>query len=610
MTEPRSLELLAPAADAATAREAILHGADAVYIGAPAFGARKAAANSIEDIRTVAEFAHIYRAKVYATVNTILYDHELRLAEKMAWQLYRAGVDALIVQDMALLRLELPPIALHASTQCDTRTPAKAKFLEEIGMSQIVLARELTLEEIREICREVRVPIECFVHGALCVSYSGRCHASVATTGRSANRGECAQICRLPFTLRDASGRILASDKHLLSLKDFNTIDRLPQLVEAGVSSFKIEGRLKETGYVKNVTAAYSRALDAIVDASGGTLRRSSFGRPEIGFRPQLDKSFNRGFTHYFLDERRPKDIWQPATPKSMGEEIRDISALHRGDGISFINEKGEYEGALVNGVEHGRLLTNKPIRLPKGVQLRRTSDIEWQRRMQRPSAERRLAVDITLGERYLKGVDERGVMAIVAHDATPQPAKNRQDLRGQLSKLGDTEFRLRNFRLTEGLETLSADWEGIFLPASRLADARRRLVSAMRCAAKATYRFDRRRAENPLARYPDRRLTYLDNVANRLAREFYESHGAETAEMALETKSREKIKADKRGADTGLSVMTTRHCILREMGLCLRESGKRSRKDEPQMPLTLSSGKMRFRLGFDCVRCEMHLLR
>ena len=495
MTEPRSLELLAPAADAATAREAILHGADAVYIGAPAFGARKAAANSIEDIRTVAEFAHIYRAKVYATVNTILYDHELRLAEKMAWQLYRAGVDALIVQDMALLRLELPPIALHASTQCDTRTPAKAKFLEEIGMSQIVRAR--------------RSPVS------------------------SSNRGECAQICRLPFTLRDASGRILASDKHLLSLKDFNTIDRLPQLVEAGVSSFKIEGRLKETGYVKNVTAAYSRALDAIVDASGGTLRRSSFGRPEIGFRPQLDKSFNRGFTHYFLDERRPKDIWQPATPKSMGEEIRDISALHRGDGISFINEKGEYEGALVNGVEHGRLLTNKPIRLPKGVQLRRTSDIEWQRRMQRPSAERRLAVDITLGERYLKGVDERGVMAIVALDATPQPAKNRQDLRGQLSKLGVTEFRLRNFRLTEGLETLSADWEGIFLPASRLADARRRLVSAMRCAAKATYRFDRRRAENPLARYPDRRLTYLDNVANRLAREFYEGLGPVCAKAA-----------------------------------------------------------------------------
>ena len=331
MRDSHKIELLAPAANAEVAREAILHGADAVYMGPPSHGARKSAANSIEDISRTADFAHKFGAKVYATVNTIVYDHELKDVERLAWNLYRAGTDALIVQDMALLRLDLPPIALHASTQCDTRTIEKARFLEDVGFSQIVLARELTLKEIADICESLTVPVETFIHGALCVSYSGRCHASQATCGRSANRGECAQICRLPFTLTDANGKILAKDRHLLSLKDFNASDRLEELLNAGVRSLKIEGRLKDASYVKNVVAYYRQRLDNIIEASDGRYERSSSGESTVSFTPQLDKSFNRGFTRYFLDNRRQAGISSPLTPKSMGEEIKDISSLNNG---------------------------------------------------------------------------------------------------------------------------------------------------------------------------------------------------------------------------------------------------------------------------------------
>ena len=337
----RELELLAPAANAEIAIEAILHGADAVYIGPPSHGARKAASNSLEDIKKVVDFAHQYRARVYATVNTIIYENELTGVEELIRKLYIIGVDAIIVQDMGILRMDLPPIALHASTQCDTRTVEKARFLEDVGFSQIVLARELTLEEIRKIHESVDVPLECFVHGALCVSYSGRCHASQAVKGRSANRGACAQICRLPFTLSDAKGEVLIKDKHLLSLKDFNLSENIEDLIEAGVSSFKIEGRLKEVGYVKNVVAYYRKKIDAVIDKYPDMYRRSSFGYSKVDFTPQLDKSFNRGFTTYFLHNRRPDAISSPNTPKSMGEIINDVNQLNNGDGISFFNTKG-----------------------------------------------------------------------------------------------------------------------------------------------------------------------------------------------------------------------------------------------------------------------------
>ena len=304
----KTLELLAPAGNPDIAREAILHGADAVYIGASSHGARHNASNSIDDIKRVVEFAHIFRAKVYVTVNTIVYEKEIRQVERLISDLYNIGVDAIIVQDMGILRMEIPPIQLHASTQCDIRTPEKARFLQDAGFSQLVLPRELTLEEIREISEAVEVPLESFIHGALCVSYSGRCHASFATCGRSANRGECAQLCRLPYTLSDAEGRILARDKHLLSLRDLNTIDILPKIIAAGVTSFKIEGRLKEAAYVKNTVSAYRQALDSFISENPDKYRRSSAGKSEISFIPSLSKSFNRGFSHYFIDKRRPKE--------------------------------------------------------------------------------------------------------------------------------------------------------------------------------------------------------------------------------------------------------------------------------------------------------------
>ena len=308
MDKPARIELLAPARDAVIAMAAIDHGADAVYMGASHHGARADATNSIEDVRRACDYAHRFGARIYATVNTLVYDDELAAVEQLTHELYNASVDALIVQDLGLLRLDLPPIALHASTQCDLRTPEKARFLEALGFSQLVMARELTLDEIAAIRQATTVPLEAFVHGALCVSYSGRCALSYALKGRSANRGECAQLCRLPYDLVDGQGRILVEGKHLLSLRDLAQNDRLEQMMAAGVSSFKIEGRLKDMAYVKNVVAYYRRAIDKVIERHPDDYRRASTGTVELTFTPALEKSFNRGFTHYFLDERHPQD--------------------------------------------------------------------------------------------------------------------------------------------------------------------------------------------------------------------------------------------------------------------------------------------------------------
>lgn len=591
MPTPRKIELLAPAANAEVAREAILHGADAVYIGPPSHGARKNASNSIEDIARTADFAHRFGAKVYATVNTIIFDDELMGVERLAWDLYRAGTDALIAQDMALLRLDLPPIALHASTQCDTRTVEKAKFLEEVGFSQIVLARELTLREISRICGSLKIPVETFVHGALCVSYSGRCHASQATCGRSANRGECAQICRLPFTLTDAKGKILAKDRHLLSLKDFNASDRLKDLLHAGVSSFKIEGRLKDASYVKNVVAYYRSALDRLIEESDGLYERSSFGDSVVSFRPMLEKSFNRGFTHYFLDDRFQKGISSPMTPKSMGEVITDINQLNNGDGISFFNSRKEYEGVMVNGIKNNRITGNRPFVLPKGATIHRTLDAQWQRQMSRQTGERKLRLDVSIDNKRITGTDEMGNQASVILDADIQAAKTERNLRQQFDRFGNTIYRLHNFTSTFD--------EKVFIPASQLSDARRRLIDALATVARSTYKYEKRGIENKDAIYPYSELDYQDNVANKLAEGFYRDHGVNSIEPAMESEH---------GPSSELrSVMTTRHCILRENGRCLRETP--AEKRDFSLPLTLSSGRNSFILDFDCRRCEMHLL-
>lgn len=598
----RSLELLAPAADKEVAREAILHGADAVYMGGPSHGARRKASNSIEDIRDTVEFAHQFRARVYVTVNTLVYEKEIPAVEKLVWDLYRAGVDALIVQDMALLRMKLPPIALHASTQCDTRTPQKARFLEDVGFSQIVLARELSLDEIREVCGAVTVPVECFVHGALCVSYSGRCGASQMALGRSANRGECAQMCRLPYTLSNGEGRILERDKYLLSLRDFNASAHLEEMIEAGVSSFKIEGRLKDAAYVKNVTAAYRRAIDKVIAAHPDKYRRSSFGESEINFVPALSKSFNRGFTDYFLQGRRPVTMASLLTPKSMGEEISNVGELNNGDGISFFNSRGEYEGVGVNRVSNGRIISSRRFTLPKGATIHRTFDRRWQTLMAGDTAARTIFVDISIDENGVTARDERGVEVRLPLEVEKMEARKRMNPETVFAKLGNTVYRLRRFE--------NSLYPATFIPASRLTSLRRRLIDVLDEANIATYPFDRRRPENLEAKYPDATLDARDNVANSLAERFYSEHGVKRMERALEVERQAKPVESGKDKENGMTeVMTTRYCLRRELGVCLRDrSVSPERRKLFCPPLTIATGPHKFRLDFDCARCEMRV--
>lgn len=585
----RELELLAPAGNSDIAIEAILHGADAVYMGASSHGARHKAANSIDEVRRVVDFAHIFRAKVYVTVNTIVYEKEISRVERLISDLYNARVDAIIVQDMGILRMDIPPIQLHASTQCDIRTPEKARFLQDVGFSQLVLPRELTLEEIKKMAEAVSIPLESFIHGALCVSYSGRCHASYATCGRSANRGECAQLCRLPYTLTDAEGRVICRDKHLLSLRDLNTIDILPKMIEAGVSSFKIEGRLKETAYVKNTVATYRRALDRIIADNPIRFQRSSNGISEISFTPELAKSFNRGFTHYFIERRRNQGIISPDTPKSMGEEIKDISKLNNGDGISFFDVKGNYTGAMVNGIKGNRIVTSKPMDIPKGATIHRTFDRVWDKQLQRPTAQRKIGVSFKLDDSGLTASDERGVTIRIPNECTRDIAKRPQDFSPIFAKLGNTHFRLDSF-------TSEADPEAFF-PAGELTELRRRAIAALDDTNTTTYPFQYRRREDKEVKFFTDSLDYRDNVANSLAERFYRDHGVKDIEYAIET--------EKKTPGNGLRVMTTRHCILRELGMCKKKKGP-GRYSEPLM---LQSGKDSFTLEFNCRDCEMHLL-
>lgn len=586
---PRKIELLAPARNADIGIAAVSHGADAVYIGPESFGARQSAANSIDDIRRLVDFAHQYRARVYATVNTILYPNELKQAERLCTDLYRAGVDALIVQDMALLRLDLPPIELHASTQCDIRTPEKARFLQDVGFSQLVLARELTLSQIKEIAEAVDVPVETFIHGALCVSYSGRCHASQLCMGRSANRGACAQMCRLPYTLTDADGHVLCRDRHLLSLHDLNLSDRLPQLLRAGASSFKIEGRLKDADYVRNIVSHYRYLLDGIIDQEPETYVRSSFGTSAPGFVPDPSKSFNRGFTHYFIDERRPAGLTSPLTPKSLGEPVQ-VSDLHSGDGIAYFDPKEGYTGMRVNSIEGRRILTLGNRKIPHGVELRRTYDRLFTDAVSHSNPVRRIALDITLENGIATATDERGLRLTLPLPEPVEGVKNARKLREIFGKLGNTIYELRTFT-----DLLPADCA--YTPSS-LTAFRRQLIAKLNRLNRITYPFGLRHKENTLVRFPYPVLTFADNVANPLAEDFYRSHGVTEIEPALELSTP--------GSQPSAKVaMTCRHCILREQGQCLRTpEGKHIRQ-----PLTISSGSNRFELRFNCRECEMQLI-
>jgi putative protease len=605
----RYLELLAPARNADTAISAILAGADAVYMGASSHGARKDAANSIDDIRRVTDFAHQFNAKVYATVNTIIYDRELRDVERLITDLYHSGTDALIVQDMGILRMDIPPIELHASTQCDIRSVEKARFLAEVGFTRLVLPRELSLREIEEIHSAVPdTELEAFIHGALCVSYSGDCRASFMTGGRSANRGECAQICRLPYTLTDSRGRKFMEDKHLLSLRDLNRSDSLGAMADAGVCSFKIEGRLKEEGYVKNTVAWYSRILDRVVGESGGNYRRLSAGRSNAGFNPSPEKSFNRGFTTYFLSGHAPvKGIASFDTPKATGTPvgkvkrcegkviIAELSAqLANGDGLGYFDGEGRFQGFRLNRAEGQRLYPASPRTIAPGTVLYRNRDKEWDDAIASARTTRTISVDMVLrtvgSDRLaLELTDECGTSVTATATVgqlqqalTPQEAPRRQ----LLGKLGGTIYRVGKIIDLAG---------GVFIPASALAGLRREAVALLDKARVMTHRFGLRRPENPDAVCQSASLSYRDNVANHLAEEFYRSHGVTEIVPAVEVES----------PDDETLVMTTRYCLRREAGKCLLTPQGRQ---WPDTPLYLRSGNISLRVEFDCRRCGMRI--
>ncbi|MDD3518757.1 MAG: U32 family peptidase [Chromatiales bacterium] len=604
---PRPLELLAPAKNADFGIEAIRHGADAVYIGGPSFGARAAAGNDMADIERLAAFAHRYSARVFVALNTILNDDELEPARRLAWQVWEAGADALIVQDMGLLETDLPPIQLHASTQTDNRSLEKVRFLEQVGFSQVVLARELTLQQVSEISTGTSATLEFFVHGALCVAYSGQCYVSHAQTGRSANRGECSQMCRLPFSLADADGRMVAENRHLLSMKDNDQSANLRALAEAGVGSFKIEGRLKDLAYVKNVTAHYRQLLDAIIEADP-RYARASAGRCTYGFEPRPEKTFNRSATDYFVNGRQA-DIAAMDTPKFAGEPIGRVSkvgrdwfevetdaTLNNGDGLAWFDARGELTGLRVNRVDGRRVHPAECDGLPAvGTALHRNRDQAFMRLLERDSAERRIGLHLRLSESedgfVLTLTDEEGVMASAAITQEKASAQNPQraetTLRENLSKLGNTEFRADAVELD-----LSAAW---FVPVSVINALRRDAVERLQTARTAAYRRPPRALPaEPPAVYPQDELSYLGNVSNHLARAFYERHGVRLIADAYEC-NRERGE---------VSLMITRHCLRYSFNLCPKQV-KGIRPD----PMLLVNGSERLKLHFDCKRCEMHVI-
>ena len=632
------LELLAPARDADIGIAAIDHGADAVYIGGPSFGARSSADNSVSDIARLARHAHRFNSRIFVTLNTILRDDELEGARKLAWQLYDAGVDALIIQDMGLLELALPPIQLHASTQTDIRTPEKARFLQDVGLSQIVLARELTMQQIAAIRAQTdaaRCALEFFVHGALCVAYSGQCYISHAHTGRSANRGECSQACRLPYQVVDDKGRFVAHDKHVLSMKDNNQSENLAALVDAGIRSFKIEGRYKDMGYVKNITAHYRKLLDALIEEHLGSsqprhfpLARASSGSTTFAFTPDPNQNFNREFTDYFVQGRQ-QDIGAFDSPKNPGQPIGFVTqlgpnwvelelsdttmALHNGDGLCYYDLQKELVGLAINRAEavdaaRGRwrvfpkdaLAGLKDLR--KGTEVNRNRDVDWVRVLDKTSSDRRIGVwavlSTTPGGITLAYTDEDGCVG-ESHTALPHaPAKDvataDANNHTQVKKLGATIFEALVVDLTRA--------SGLFVPASVLSSLRREAIEALEASRAQTWqRLPRTTPVEPPVPYPQDSLSYLANVHNQAAHAFYAGHGVKVIDAAYE--ANEELGE--------VSLMITKHCVRFSLSLCPKQAkGVVGVQGQVKAePLQLINGKEKLTLRFDCKPCEMHVV-
>jgi 23S rRNA 5-hydroxycytidine C2501 synthase len=600
-----ALELLSPAGNAAIGMAAIDHGADAVYIGGPDFSARANIGNSIEDIAKLIGYAHLFAAKVYVALNTILTDEEIPKALELIRQIHKIGADGLIVQDVGLLECDLPPIPLIASTQMHNTTPEKVKFLETIGFSRVILARELTLSEIKAIRDVTQIELEFFVHGALCVSYSGQCYMSQAAAGRSGNRGVCAQPCRHAYTLMDGHGKTVLENKHLLSLKDLNLSGAIPDLVNAGITSFKIEGRYKDAGYVKNVTAAYRQEIDGFL-LGNPQYRRASSGKTTLGFEPDLDKTFNRGYTRYFIYGRNEK-IGAIDTPKSLGKLIGTVTAVDRGffrmkgdrvsngDGLCFFTRSGMLSGFRVNRVRDGWIFPNSMGELARGDRLYRNRDHEFCRMLDKASAFRKIGIALLFEQNQsritLAAMDEDGNQATAFMDIDYQAPRNPEmalkQITAQLSSTGNTIYEVNKISMHPA--------QSGFLPLGTLNRLRREALDAMTKVRQRRYRPNSRPFYPNSAPYPEKTVDFRANVLNRHAEKFYARHGATVIEPALE----------RRGDPLCKIIMTTRYCICHQLDACSRYGKKTV---SLKKPLQLTDGHWRYRLSFDCERCVMNV--
>lgn len=598
------IELLIPAKDLHSGQVAIQHGADALYIGAPRFGARQAAGNSLQDLDQLIQYAHLYGSKVHVTVNTLLFDNELEDARKLIWQLYEMGTDALIIQDLGILKMDLPPIALHASTQCHNHSLERVRMLKQAGFKRAILAREMDMGTIQNIHNQCDIELETFVHGALCVCYSGQCYISKMMTGRSGNRGECAQICRTLFDLQDAKGKTLLKDKHLLSLRDMNRSAYLADLMDAGVVSFKVEGRLKDENYVKNITAYYRRILDNILSGKP-ELRKTGSGTTTFFFDPDPKKTFNRGFTPYFVEGKREK-MASFNTPKAMGQYIgtlrQDVrgnllydgsETLANGDGLCFINSEGNLEGFFVNGFDGRRIIPHKSVSVIKQVDLYRNVDKDFEKKIEGKSAERKMPVDMVFEEVQngfrLRVCDEDGVesesILEIEKTLANKPEMAGSQLRASLSKLGNTPFVLRNLTLPE---------QAFFIPTSKVNQLKNNVIEHLIEQRETHFKPE----DSPLNYAPEQMLgsaSYKRNITNELHRAVYADFGAKEFEYGL----------DKSLDFKGKEVMVCKYCLRYELGLCSKNKDAR----KVAYPLYITNGKHKFQLQFDCKNCEMKIL-
>ena len=605
----KKIEILAPAKNLVQGMAAINAGADAVYIGAPQFGARSNATNSVEDIEELVKYAHLFKAQVFVVINTILYDQELADCKKLIHQLYAIGVDALIVQDMSLMEMDLPPIVIHASTQANNRDPQHVKFLADAGMKRVVLARELNLDQIKEISSATDVELEFFVSGALCVSFSGNCYMSIAGGERSANRGSCAQNCRLPYNLTDGTGKTLIANSHLLSIKDLDLSDQLPNLIEAGITSFKIEGRLKDMVYVKNNTSYLRKKLDTFLE-NNESYQKASSGKTIYNFEAEMDRSFNRGYTDYFVNKRTEKiGSWE--SPKSQGQLIGKLietkangyiienhNKLNNGDGLYFINENNEPDGVQINTIINDVVVPNTIKSIKPGTIIYRNSDANFNKLVEREdSAIRKISVQLKFTETndgfQLTAIDEDGHESVSAFQSEKELAKNEEstypNIKKNLSKTGNTPFMVEEIAIE-----FSKNW---FLPISKINEIRRVVLEQLidiRIAQYHREEFQITKTDHP---YPVSKLDFTYNVSNQLARTFYKRHGVTEIEKAFELQW-----------DPGKSrVMTTKYCVKYELGKCARFQ-KATMGEKVVEPLTLKHGENEYKLKFNCKPCEMEI--